>query len=104
MEALKGDTYNEVVLLSPDGNLLEGLSSNFAVITNANVILTAPPTLVLPGTILKAVKHVVDSSHLTWKEECPDLAKRTEWKAAFITSTSRLLLPVDRIDLPDGYI
>ena len=36
--------------------------------------------------------------------ESPPLAGAASWDSMFITSTSRLVLPVDSLELPDGRV
>ncbi|KAJ1916110.1 hypothetical protein IWQ60_008212 [Tieghemiomyces parasiticus] len=107
---------NEVLLLDgPDGHLTEGLSSNlFVVEERPNVptdhgaldryqLLTAPPGTVLLGTIMKLVLQVCHESGIHIVERLPTLTalKQGQWQGAFITSTSRLVLPIEVVRLPD---
>ncbi|KAJ1906829.1 hypothetical protein IWQ60_011996, partial [Tieghemiomyces parasiticus] len=107
---------NEVLLLDgPDGHLTEGLSSNlFVVEERPNVpadhgtlgryqVLTAPPGTVLLGTIMKLVLQVCRESGIHVVERLPTLTalKQGQWQGAFITSTSRLVLPIEVVRLPD---
>ena len=68
-----------------EGNLYEGLSSNFYVYYN-NAIYTAPPDAVLEGTIGKMVFKGCKEMNITVKREFPNINNIKEWSGAFITS------------------
>ncbi len=91
---IKGET-NEVVL-EKDQQLYEGLSSNFYIVKN-NTLYTAPLDKVLPGTIQKLVCKITPIIF-----DFPCLNEIQEWESAFISSTSRLLLPIKTIYLLNG--
>ncbi|KAI9224710.1 hypothetical protein BC828DRAFT_372749 [Blastocladiella britannica] len=98
--------YNEVLLASPaeaPARVYEGLSSNaFALVsTDSGVELhTAPLEDVLTGTILKIVLDVAREMQLPVVFAHPDASVEgcKRWVAAFVTSTSRLVCPLARID------
>ncbi|KAL0236381.1 hypothetical protein GEMRC1_002963 [Eukaryota sp. GEM-RC1] len=100
------DSVHEVVLFEPrsDGNFLyEGLSSNvFGLVkVNSQVILqTCREGLVLGGTIRRMVMKAAESIGIVVEEECPQISESLE--ALFITSTSRLVLPVGVL-IDDGH-
>lgn len=93
---------NEVILADENSNLYEGMSSNFAIIDKDNRLITAPNSVVLMGTIMEVVKIVAAELGLTVVEELPTLQTLASCRGAFITSTSRLLLPIGLIITPDG--
>ncbi len=101
--ALKGEKYNEVLLVNNEGLIYEGLSSNFGVI-KAGCLLTAPDSVVLPGTVMQLVKQSCNALGIPVIEQCPNIEDVHSWQAAFITSTSRLLLPVYQLDYNNQYI
>lgn len=103
-DLIKGTAVNEVILVQDDGSILEGLSSNFAVITKDGSLHTAPDDLVLPGTIMKIVKEACEKLGIPIDLATPKLPENQEWQAAFITSTSRLVLPVTDIKTDSGTI
>lgn len=90
----------------PDGGtfLLEGTQTNFfALSADGRSLLTAPEGAVLSGTVRRLVVHeVADALGLYVKEAPPTLdgALSGGWSGAFLTSTSRLVLPVDELLLP----
>lgn len=104
----QSSSSNEVILADAEGNLYEGLSSNFAVLERDSAthqwrLLTAPPGSVLAGSILQLVKEAASQQlGILVLEEPPRLDCLSTYQAAFITSTSRLLLPIHRILLPTG--
>eukprot|EP01098_Paradermamoeba_levis_P013725 TRINITY_DN631_c0_g1_i1.p1 TRINITY_DN631_c0_g1~~TRINITY_DN631_c0_g1_i1.p1 ORF type:complete len:208 (-),score=77.36 TRINITY_DN631_c0_g1_i1:726-1349(-) len=104
---------NEVVLVSPgkgsgagddgggdggddndENQIYEGLSSNFFCVKNGK-IFTAPPGSVLTGTIQKMVIEVARRKEIEVIYSCPNVKEIDQWEGAFITSTSRELLPID---------
>ncbi|PJF18534.1 hypothetical protein PSACC_01680 [Paramicrosporidium saccamoebae] len=105
VEQARRPESNEIVMLKGD-ELVEGLSSNLAVIRTIGdfiEIRTAPKGRVLAGTIMELVKQAVEGmNNVKLIEECPRMAKLSSYEAVFITSTSRLVMPVDCIILPDG--
>lgn len=92
---------SDEVLIVDDDEIPEGLSSNFALILMINgemCLLTAPRERVLEGTIMELVKSVVSQMDtITLIEKCPTISDLITCSAAFITSTSRLILPIDTI-------
>lgn len=96
LEAMKGQEFNEVLLVDGD-RVYEGLSSNFAVISEGGEVVTAPGTVVLAGTVMAMVKEAAAGLGIGVSEACPDIAGIASWQAAFITSTSRLLLPISTL-------
>jgi hypothetical protein len=141
---------NEMLLMDVNGNLYEGLSSNFMVILkgeskviqgregdnsgnseqlvpigsnssdianigNLNgvcnhefdagrtpsetVIMTAPDSKVLSGTIRSLMTQCAREASIPIKYECPNLRdlKAGKWEACAVMSTSRLLLPITSI-------
>lgn len=104
-ENAKRSASDEVILADVQGHLYEGLSSNFAIIRTVSgsttELVTAPDATVLPGTIMRVVKQTVRQLDITLVERLPTVNDLRECEAAFITSTSRLLLPIHNLLLPD---
>ncbi len=91
----------EILIADAEGRLYEGFSSAVAFIDGDGQLTVPPPAAVLASTVMDVVIHQV----------CPLLSLPvriahgtvdgiTSWRAAFICSTSRLLLPIDRIIAP----
>jgi len=96
LESQKLPDTNEVVLMDKEGRLYEGLSSNFGLIKERTVIV-APDTDVLSGTIMKMVLDIAPDLGLTVARTHPTLQDLDDCECCFITSTSRLALPIHRI-------
>ena len=127
LESGKRPDINELILQDSQGFLYEGLSSNFFVLmaddgSGAGVkIVTAPKDVILPGTIMKVVEELVRESSIPESSQgssssssstlsspsfpkkiefrLPNVSEIEKWQGAFITSTSRLLLPIKTISI-----
>lgn len=95
LEDSKLPESNEIILSDAEGNLHEGLSSNFFVIRSDGSLQTAPIDSILVGTVMKRVLDHWKCSEIVF--EHPKISEIDTWKGAFITSTSRLILPIDKI-------
>lgn len=95
MEESKLPESNEIILSDRFGRLYEGLSSNFFILRSDGRLQTAPLDQVLPGTVMKRVLELEGDDNLVF--ENPKIEEIDTWKGAFITSTSRLILPIDKI-------
>eukprot|EP00890_Picochlorum_soloecismus_P001160 jgi/Picsp_1/2044/NSC_05509-R1_protein len=100
LEKEKPDDYNEVILVGDDGALFEGLSSNFFALMDGS-LYTAGSGILL-GSVREAVLRVAESMNIPVKLEAPSLQDIGKWEAAFVSSTSRLLLPIDQLFVPDA--
>lgn len=90
------DDVNEVVMVDENLRVTEGISSNFAVMQSGK-LMTAPISAgVLPGTIRSVLLNAYKGQIL---EEQPDITKILEFAGAFLLSTSRLCVPVNKITL-----
>ncbi|KAJ2072751.1 hypothetical protein GGH13_002469 [Coemansia sp. S155-1] len=102
---------NEVVLIehdSKDGPLrfYEGLSSNFFVTRRVSVgkqpeylnfqLLSAPLDSVLLGTVMKLVLLICERDGISVRY-APEFDALESWNGAFVSSTSRLVLPVSNV-------
>lgn len=92
LEDSKLPESNEIILADEEGNLFEGLSSNFFVIRSDGALQTAPIESVLVGTVMKKVLTSWNYSEIVF--EHTNIKEIDTWKGAFITSTSRLILPI----------
>jgi branched-subunit amino acid aminotransferase/4-amino-4-deoxychorismate lyase len=100
LENEKPDDYNEVILVGDDGALFEGLSSNFFALMNGSLYTAGSGVLL--GSVREAVLRVAESMNIPVVLEAPLLEDIGKWEAAFISSTSRLLLPIDQLFVPDA--
>jgi len=92
-------TSKDKVLQAHDLLLFEGGSTNVFVLTQDNVLVTAEEGI-LKGTVrkivLEAAHRLCESGILNGVElRAPSLAEALESKSLFLTSTSRVILPVD---------
>jgi len=94
-EQLANTDLNEFVMYDSEGNLYEGLSSNFYIYYKDS-IYTAPEDAVLEGTIGKMVFKGCKEMNIPVKRDFPNINNIKEWSGAFITSTSRLVLPITK--------
>ncbi|EFN53257.1 hypothetical protein CHLNCDRAFT_137177 [Chlorella variabilis] len=91
----------EVLLVGEGGALLEGLSSNFFAVARGAVHTAGEG--ILAGTVREVVLAVARREGIPVVLEPPRLADLEAWDGCFITSTSRLLLPVDEAGVfPEG--
>ncbi|KAF9096774.1 hypothetical protein BGX23_010462 [Mortierella sp. AD031] len=106
VEASLDKDSNEALLFEESTqDIYEGLSSNFfAFDRDRRTILTAPLDSVLQGTILKVVMNVCSQENIPVEFTFPNLKRTHEWEGAFISSTSRLVLPIDKLVMPDGSV
>jgi len=98
LEDVKSKEANEVVMQDDEGLLYEGLSSNFFTVENG-VVHTAPDDVVLPGTIRKLIVKCCQENNIPIVFERPNIKNIDSWEGCFLSSTSRLLLPIDEVRL-----
>lgn len=92
---------NEALLLDKQGCILEGMSSNFYAIIHG-ILFTAGEGI-LPGLTRSLVLEVAGMSSIPLNLQAPGIASIPEFSEAFLTSTSRGVLPVREIaDLTVG--
>lgn len=90
---------NEVVLVGQGGSLYEGLSSNFYALKDGTLYTAGEG--ILMGSVREAVLRVAEQLGVPVVLEPPRLEELDAWDGAFVSSTSRLLLPIDEISVPD---
>lgn len=87
----------EVLLVDKEGFITEGSRSNVFFI-KGETLYTSPLQYVLPGTSRKRVFDLCKSLHVRIVEERIDCNRLNEYDIAFITGTSPLILPINRVD------
>ncbi|GAP10850.1 branched-chain amino acid aminotransferase [Bellilinea caldifistulae] len=87
---------NEVIMVDESGRMLEGLSSNFFAVKNG--VVFTDNTNVLPGITRKHVLEIINEMGIPLRCEGALYAELKNLDEAFITSTSRGVLPVRQID------
>jgi thiol oxidase len=98
LEALKRDDVNELLLASESGELLEGSQTNFFAIEGGAVHTAGDG--VLAGTVRRLLLEVCERERIPVVLVPPRLAGAAAWEGALISSTSRLLLPIDELYVP----
>ena len=95
----------EVLLADDHGAIREGASSNFYVVRPAHHAATDPRRLCLQSAgsgvlrgITRAAVWQLAAAHCDIDDRAPRFAERRTWSEAFITSSSRGIVPVRRID------
>ncbi|KAK9708490.1 hypothetical protein K7432_009600 [Basidiobolus ranarum] len=108
-EQLPLDVNEGLLYDSATGHVYEGLSSNFFAVvkdpqTGHSKVVTAPLQHVLLGTIMKVVISTCEKTGIPLEYTFPDLRDLicNQWEGAFITSTSRLVLPIETVEFADG--
>lgn len=99
LEAAKPPDANEVLLASEEGCVYEGMTSNFFALLDG-ALYTAGEGVLL-GSVRHVVLRVAAAQGVPVVLAPPPLARLDEWEAAMISSTSRLLLPVDELAAPE---
>lgn len=94
-EELSGDAH-EALMVSDDGRILEGLSSNFFAVQNSTV-WTANEGM-LPGITRSMVIDVIKDLGIPLHMEPVQICDIFKLEEAFITSASRSVLPVTSIN------
>lgn len=92
---------NEVLMCESDGSVREGLSSNFFVVKDHFIVQTANEGI-LDGTVKQLIDKIAlepdlvqyDNESLKMDYSVPTLQELSQWREAFITSTSRQILPI----------
>lgn len=88
---------HEALLVDRAGCITEGSNSNFFVVREG-VLLTAPAASVLSGVTRDITLHLAREADIPVAERALPLAERDTWQEAFITSTSRHIMPLTRLD------
>ncbi len=96
MQALKAGEH-EGLLVDRHGCVTEGSSSNLFVVQDG-VLLTAPAEEVLAGVTQLELLKLAEGLGLPVLQRPLPLAEHPHWDEAFLTSTSRHVLPLVRID------
>jgi len=86
---------NETLMISEDGTILEGISSNFFAVRN-DAIYTAGEGI-LAGITRKTVIDIAESLGIPVNLHAIKVGDINNYSEAFITSASRAILPVTRI-------
>lgn len=88
---------HEGLLVDRDGNVREGSSSNFFVVQGETLLLP-PVGEILDGVTQQIVLRLAEQAGIPVERRPLPLAERGRWDEAFLTSTSRHVLPLVRLD------
>ncbi|KAI8077757.1 aminotransferase [Halteromyces radiatus] len=107
LEKSKRQGINEVVLIDDQGNVYEGMASNFFAVrrrNNSYVIQCASLEHILLGTVMKVLMSLCEQAKINIEWVFPKIqdARSGKWEGCFLTSTTRLLLPIETIYPKDG--
>jgi|Transcript_91745 thiol oxidase len=98
LEATQGSDVNEILLKDEDGYILEGCQTNFFAVLNGRLYTAGEG--VLEGSIRRIVLEECQRADIPVVLEPPNVKDMAQWEGAFISSTSRLALPIDVIHWP----
>ena len=87
----------ETLLVDAEGYITEGSRSNVFFIAG-DAVITPPLDYVLPGITRKHIIECCRNMRLTVREERVHMSRLKEFDAAFISGTSRRVLPLNQID------
>lgn len=99
LELRKSVGVNEILMYDAQGRITEGVGSNFFVLMQDH-LYTAPRGEVLWGTVLNFVIGLCRQENIPVIYDYPRLDDIDKWQAGFITSTSRLLMPITELSVP----
>eukprot|EP00892_Ulva_mutabilis_P003473 jgi/Ulvmu1/1498/UM011_0228.1 len=100
LEKDKPADVNEILLSEPDGRILEGMTSNFFAVIDGE-LWTAGEGILL-GTVRDVLLQQCKEHGITVRLQAPSVEDMARWDGCIISSTSRLALPVDELQLWDG--
>lgn len=95
LEEQKPADVNEIILMDDSGSLYEGMQTNFYVVQDG-CVRTADEGI-LEGTVRKMILEVCKREGVPLNFEPPNIHEIDAWDGIFISSTSRLLLPITEI-------
>lgn len=87
----------EILLVDQDGFITEGSRSNVFFVKD-KTLFTSPLEYILPGTSRKRVFDICKQQHIDIREKRISCHSISKYDIAFLTGTSPLILPINRID------
>jgi branched-subunit amino acid aminotransferase/4-amino-4-deoxychorismate lyase len=100
LERQKSPQIHEIVMYDAQGRISEGISSNFLIMMN-DQFYTAPHGQVLWGTVLNLMMDLCQQEGLPVVFDYPRLSDLDRWQGVIITSTSRLMMLVTEVSVPE---
>eukprot|EP00297_Palpitomonas_bilix_P012864 CAMPEP_0113873164 /NCGR_PEP_ID=MMETSP0780_2-20120614/3617_1 /TAXON_ID=652834 /ORGANISM="Palpitomonas bilix" /LENGTH=297 /DNA_ID=CAMNT_0000858777 /DNA_START=55 /DNA_END=948 /DNA_ORIENTATION=+ /assembly_acc=CAM_ASM_000599 len=95
----KREDVNEIILLGEGGKLPEGSETNFYVLQDGKIVTASEG--ILFGSVRDTVLQAAQKLDIPVEFRTPTLDTISSWEGAMISSTSRLLLPVEGIYVGD---
>jgi branched-chain amino acid aminotransferase len=95
--AARASNAHEALLVNFRDEITEGATSNFFAVSGGK-ILHAPEMEILTGVTMSLVLEIAEKIGITTEERPLPVDEIESWDEAFITSTSRKVLPVTSID------
>lgn len=99
LEETKPADVNEILLVGESGELLEGMSSNFFAVRDGTVYTAGEG--VLSGTVREVALECCKNEGIPVVLEAPKVSDLAQFEGAFLSSTSRLVLPLHHLAAPD---
>ncbi len=96
-QLIRDNQVYEVLLIDQDDYITEGSRSNVFFIKD-NKLITSPSEYVLPGTSRKRVFNICQQYQIPITEKRIAFNSLSTYEAAFLTGTSPLILPINRIN------
>ena len=96
-EMIAREHVTEVLLINRNGEITEGSRSNVFFIQDGTVI-AAPQHTVLPGITRMKVLQIMNEDSISYKEAPVRASDIGTFDAAFLTGTSKEVLPIARIE------
>lgn len=97
LESVRASDCIETILIDAQHRLYEGCISNLFFLMNNNSLVTAPDDAVLPGSMRRTVLRVCQQQHISVQLRLLHIDELRRVSVAFLTSVSRLIVPVDAI-------
>ena len=90
--------YDEIILTDEEGYITEAPTSNVFIVSNDNVLLTAPEEEVLYGITRKSILEIAEDENIETKVERIPIDALENAKEIFLTSSSHIVCPVVMFD------
>ncbi|KAJ3054235.1 hypothetical protein HK097_002351 [Rhizophlyctis rosea] len=101
IEAVKPADVAEMLLTDKDGNIYEGLRTNFCVVVKEPdgryVVISASKDSILMGTMLSLVEAACKRKGIEFRFEFPKSSDRHRWVGAFLLSVNNVVTPIESI-------
>ncbi|MBE0666161.1 MAG: aminotransferase class IV [Bacteroidales bacterium] len=97
-EEMKGQQAYEALLVNRDGFITEGSRSNVFFVTSDGCLYTAPDKMVLQGITRKYIIDICRKEGIRVYYEMVEASLISMFTAVFLTGTSPMVLPVERIE------